>query len=172
MSDNLVDSMLEEMQMNNNPADMNYAPAMGGQQPGYGQGAPPIQPQGHLNGGAPGYDPRMQQQMPPQMTSQQAQMAMYQGEEPQDDGEMMMEAPDMGEYGMNDDSGSAWVPKGLVDGFKDPIMVIILAVLLSLPQVNRLIRGTLNQFVGNPMYVNILMAVMLGLAFYLLKMVL
>jgi hypothetical protein len=171
MSDNLVDSMLEEMHMNNNPADISYAPAMGGQQ-GYGQGAPPIQPQGHLNGGAPGYDPQMQQ-MPPQMTSSQAQMDMYQDGEPDDD-EMMVhqggEVPDMGSYGMNEES--TWVPKGLVDSFKDPIMVIILAVLLSLPQVNRLIRGTLSQFVGNPMYVNILMAVMLGLAFYLLKMIL
>jgi len=168
MSDNLVDSMLEEMQMNNNPADISYAPAMGGQQSF--QGAPPIQPQGQPNGGAPGYDPQMQQ-MPPQMTSSQAQMDMYQGEEPDED--MMVqggEAPDMGNYGMNEES--TWVPKGLVDGFKDPIMVIILAVILSLPQVNRLIRGTLNQFVGNPLYVNILMAVMLGLAFYLLKMVL
>jgi len=169
MSDNLVDSMLEEMQMNNNPADMNYAPAMGGM----GAGAPPIQAQGNVNGmGGLGYDPQMggPGQMPPQMTSSQAQMAMYQDSEQMPEGEMMgeAEAPDMSNYGMNE--GGGWLPSGIIDSFKDPLMVIILAVILSLPQVNRLIRGTLSQFVGNPYYVSILQAVMLGLAFYLLKM--
>jgi len=170
MSDNLVDSMLQEMQANNSPADMNYAPNMSGQ----GAGASPVM-QSH--GSPPGME-NMGYDMPPQDPRMQDMGGM-------DEDEMEMaygrgEVPDMDTYGMGGPEseeaprgGSMMsMPMDLLNSFKDPMMVIILAVILSLPQVNGPIRATLSQFVGNPLYVNVLMAVLLGLVFYLLKLVL
>jgi hypothetical protein len=170
MSDNLVDSMLQEMQANNSPADMNYAPNMS-------QGPGPVM-QGHSapSMGNVGYS------MPPNdggMYDSQMEGQMMDDEMDHGHGHSRGDVPDMDTYGMGHDGGEASsggsmmsMPLDLVQGFKDPVIVIILAIILSLPQVNSMIRSTLSQFVGNPLYVNIMMAVLLGLVFYLLKLVL
>lgn len=167
MSDNLVDSMLQEMQANNSPADINYAPNMS---QGMGQGAPVMQP----HGAPPGME-NMGYDMPPQGHDPR----MYEDDEEMEMAHGRGDVPDMDTYGMGPEGDEAprggsmmSMPMDLLQSFKDPLMVIILAVVLSLPQVNGPLRATLSQFVGNPLYVNILMAVLLGLVFYLLKLVL
>jgi hypothetical protein len=50
--------------------------------------------------------------------------------------------------------------------------VVALAFLMSLPQVSGMVRNLVARFTTNPMYVNVLMAVLMGASFYLVNTVL
>lgn len=175
MSDNLVDTMMEEMTMNNSAMDMGYQPHMS--QPS------PVQSHGDVRMGDVQYVPPdmemggmgQMQQYPmhqpiagqPPMQAQQAPMsqappqAYVMGEED--------EAPDFNSYGMEEESGLGSLFGFNFGDLKDPLIVVALAVILSLPQVQRLVRNTLARFVQNPLYINILQAVILGVGFYLVR---
>lgn len=192
---NLVDNMISEMNQNNSPQVLGYNPnppmqGGGGGQMGAPTGAPPQQMQQmqqpmmgqqpmppqyapQEQGARMGevqYNPPSQQQAP---TVQNNMHANMQGEQmvPEDeDQHMMMDAPDLSSYGMDEEEGG--MMDGLLEQSKGPLIVVALAFLMSLPQVSGMVRNLVARFTTNPMYVNVMMAVLMGVAFYLVNMVL
>lgn len=162
---NIVDSMMMEMEQNNSQLDMNYQPEMM---------ASPIQHQQQVRMGEVQYMP--QQQMPQQIPTMQQQMnpaqleqmmmmqqQMMQAESPETPD---MEAPDLSKYGMEEEDEHGWFDM-LIDEAKAPMIVVILAFLMSMPQVNATVRNGLSRFTMNTFYINIIQSLLIGLAFYL-----
>jgi hypothetical protein len=185
---NLVDNMISEMNQNNSPDVLNYSPQMGQGAP-MGQAppqqmmmqAPPQQPAQYAPGQMPPqqqvrmgevqYVPPSQQQAPTMQTNMQANMEGESMVPPEDDDQqMMMDAPDLSNYGMEEDNTG--MVGNLIDQSKGPLIVVALAFLMSLPQVSGMVRNLVARFTTNPMYVNVLMAVLMGAAFYLVNTVL
>ena len=188
MSDNLVDNMISEMNANNSPRGLNYHPSMGGGQPvgvpQYSQG-PSMGGGGQMMGQPPqySYNPAQQVQMgevqyiPPsqqQAPTMQHNMEESMGEEemaPSDeDAQMMMDAPDLSNYGMEEEG--AGFMDNLISQSKGPLIVVVLAFLMSMPQVSGAVRNFVARFTTNPMYVNVALALLMGAVFYATNMVL
>lgn len=179
---NLVDSMISDMQRNNSPDVLNYQPQMGGGMPpqmgGPGMdprmmqqgGMSPINQQGQVRMGEVQYIPPEQQQAP---TMQNGMMENMAGEPMIPDDmvpeEAAMDAPDLTNYGMDDDdTGSGGMVDKLFNEAKGPLIVVALAFVMSLPQVNSMIRNLLSRVTTNPMYINVAMALLLGLVFFVI----
>lgn len=165
---NLVDNMLQDIQRNNSPEVLNYQPSMGGQQPPmYGGGAEMGMPPQQVQMGEVQYIPPEQQQAPMVQNNMMETMA---GERMIPDDMVVedaaMDAPDLSTYGMDEDTTDGMFDK-LMGELKGPLIVIALAFVMSLPQVNAILRNILARVTTNPMYMNIAMAIILGLVFWL-----
>lgn len=116
----------------------------------------------------PQYNPNPQMMPDPMMAA-----AARGGGEEQPEEEMVtespevpdLEAPDMTNYGMEEESEKSWLDY-IVAEAKAPLVVIILAFIMTVPQVNSLVRNTLGRLTGNMLYINILQALLIGLIFY------
>ena len=108
--------------------------------------APPIQ--------APGYRQMPPQEMPPQEPPSE--------EDPEEDlEESSQHPPDYTKYGMSDDQG---LMDRLIGGLKEPIIVAILYMILSLPMVNTLLMRFIPQLGNNTiMYLALKTLIMVGL---------
>ena len=151
---NLVDSMMEEMEMNNSPSDINYQPNLA---------QSPIQPQQQMRMGEVNYMPHDQMQAPT-MQSGVGMQAMGQPMGPESPDMADMEAPDLSVYGMEEESGN-WTDTMFMEA-KAPLIVIALAFAMSLPQISTLVRNGLAQVTTNMLYINILQSVIIGVLFY------
>lgn len=184
MSDgyNLVDNMIQDMQSNNTPETLSYQPQMGGGQPQMGGGQPQMMGGAHTQYGMPGqvqmgevqYIPPEQQQamtVPNQMQQNMSGESMIPPDLDQSIqggvDEAVMDGPDLSTYGM--DEGHDGMMDQLMDEAKGPLIVVALAFAMSLPQVNGILRGLLSRVTTNPLYMNIAMAIILGLVFYFIK---
>jgi len=188
---NLVDNMISEMNQNNSPQVLSYNPSPNMQGGGAPMGAPtgapmpqqqmqqpmmgqqPMPPQYSPEGGARmgevQYIPPSQQQAHTVQNNMQANMQGEQMVPTSDDQHMMMDAPDLSSYGMDEEETG--MMEGILDQSKGPLIVVALAFLMSLPQVSGMVRNLVARFTTNPMYVNVMMAVLMGVAFLLVNMV-
>jgi len=175
MADNLVNNVLDEMERNN--PQLNYSsggegnPSMqggGGGEPGYGYS--PVQPQQQVRMGEVMYDnnsgQQQQQHAPTMQNNMQNNMSSEPMVDPRDDGGESMEAPDLSNYGMEDDEGG--MVDQLMGEMKGPILVAVLVFIMSLPQVNSVVRNFVAGFTINTMYINAAMALSVGVAYFLL----
>lgn len=175
---NLIDSVMQEMDASNNQQDLNYSPMMMGQQqqgmmPGYspqphpqqmmgnhpGMMPSPIQPQRQVHTGEVSYMPRDQMGTPQHMPQH-----MPQAESPDTPD---MEAPDLNVYGMEDEEQSM-VDKVLTE-IKPPLIVAILAFIMSLPQVSGFVRQAISKVTTNSIYAAALVSVLIGVLFYVIN---
>lgn len=169
---NLVDSMLEEMNKNNSDNVLNYAPVNG--QPMHqpmmqqSQGYNPIQPERQVRMGEVRYAPP-DQQMPPQMQQGPMQPQLQQIQQQEEDNDAVMDAPDLTTYGMEEGSPSTF--NNIINMSKIPLLVAALAFVMSLPQVNGMVRSFVARFTTNSIYVNVAIALIMGLAFFLITQV-
>lgn len=157
---NLVDNMMNEMNLNNSPEVLNFDPS-GQMHSMQQQQQPPQQmmdPQVQM--GEVHYNPPM---------GGQAQMAAPTHQQP-DEQQMMMDAPDLSNYGMEEEGSGVF--DSVLEHLKGPLIVMILAFLMSLPQVSGSVRTFVARFTTNPLYVNVLMAVVMGLVYKAVRMVL
>jgi hypothetical protein len=195
MADNLVDNMISEMNANNSPHVLNYNPSSmgagqpmgtpqlshapqmmmgGGQQqmmaPGPQYGYNPVQPNQQVQMGEVQYIPQSQQQAPTMQNGMEANMDGEEMAPSDEDEQMMMDAPDLSNYGMEDDG--AGFMDNLINQSKGPLIVVVLAFLMSMPQVSGAVRNFVARFTTNPMYVNVALALLMGAIFYTANMVL
>lgn len=168
---NLVDNMLDEINQNNPDHVLSYNPGM--QQNGAMMGGPqhqpqyahsPVQPQRQVRMGEVQYIPPDQQQAP----TMQNGMAYNMANEHMVDEDGAMEAPDLSSYGMEEDGG---MMNNVFNEAKAPLIVVVLAFLMSLPQVSGMVRNLVARFTTNPLYVNVLLAALMGVAFYVVMKV-
>lgn len=171
---NLIDSVMQEMDASNSQQDLNYAPVMGGQQqqmqqqPGMMmQGYPqqqmmppqhqqhpgmmqsPIQPQRQVPMGEVSYIPRDQMGTPQQMPPPE------------------MDAPDLNTYGMEDEEQSI-IDKVLTE-LKPPLIVAILAFIMSLPQVSGFVRQAISRVTTNSIFAAALISLLIAVLFYVIN---
>lgn len=169
MGDNIVNSVLDEMERNN--PQLQYGGGMppqggGGEEFAYS----PVQPQQQVRMGEVMYDPRNTGNQAPTMQNNMAQNMASEPMVAPGEEDMAMEAPDLTNYGMEEETG------GLVDMLlgevKGPLMVAVLVFVMSLPQVSSVIRNFVAGFTTNALYMNVVLALMVGVAYYSLNKVL
>lgn len=167
---NLVDNMLQDMQRNNSPDVLNYQPSMGGNNQ-YNQDLPMRMPnQGmspQVQMGEVDYIPREQQYAPTMQNNMMSNMA-NEHMIPDDMEDAAMDAPDLANYGMEEEESNNMFDRLFAEG-RGPLIVVALAFAMSLPQVNVILRNLLSRLTPNPMYMNIAMAVILGIAFWVIN---
>lgn len=158
--ESLVDNMLNEMNQNNPEHVLSYNPngGMGGQ---FAQS--PVQPQHDVRMGEVQYVPQELNQAPTVQNDMAQNMAGERMVPPEMEEEMVMEAPDLATYGMEEEEGMI---DGLLNQAKGPLLVAFLAFLISLPQVSGVVRTFVARFTTNSLYVNLVLAVLVGVAFY------
>jgi hypothetical protein len=86
----------------------------------------------------------------------------------EEDAQMMMDAPDLSTYGMEEGTGG--MMDKIINQSKAPLVVIVLVFLMTMPQVTGQVRNFVARFTTNPMYVNVALAVAVGIAFYVINM--
>jgi len=161
MSASLVDSMMVEMEQNNTPGEMDY-------QPGLIQS--PIQQESQVRMGPVQYQPEQSGMMQhPTMQNpggmQMAQQMAMSGQGTMSPETPDLEAPDLSKYGMDDEEEAGWLDT-IVNEIKAPGIVIILAFLMTVPQINTVVRDGLSRLTENTLYINIMQAILIGVAFY------
>lgn len=188
MADNLVDNMLNEMNANNTANVLSYQPGgmsgggghmgapMGGPMggPQYGQqygpqyGYNPQQPMSEMRMGEVDYIPNSQQQAPTVQNNMEENMEDEDMAPTEEDAQMMMDAPDLSTYGMEEGNGG--MMDKIINQSKAPLVVIVLVFLMTMPQVSGAVRNFVARFTTNPMYVNVALAIAVGVAFYMISM--
>ena len=160
---NLVNSVMEEMEMNNSANDLNYQPQMqqggGGMMQGGGpmmqQGGmmpqSPVQEQQYMNNvGEVNYVPQSQMQAPTMSASPET---------------MDMEAPDLSVYGMEEEE-TGWTDR-LLNEVKAPLIVAVLAFVMTLPQVSGMIRTLFSKVTTNDTLIGLGAAVLMAVLFFI-----
>ena len=160
MSGSLVDTMMQQMDQQNAPSELNYQPEMMYQQQS------PIQPQSQVRMGEVNYLPPEYMQAPTMQQGVGMQAMMGQPMEAASPETPEMEAPDLSKYGMEEEEAGSWMDQLMTEA-RAPLIVIALAFLMSLPQVNALVRNGLARITTNTLYLNVIMAFLIGGAFYL-----
>lgn len=168
MGDNIVNSVLDEMERNN--PQLQYGgggqmPPQGGEEYSYS----PVQPQHQVQMGEVMYDPRAGNHAPTMQNNMAQNMASEPMVAPGDE-DMAMEAPDLSNYGMEDEDGG--IADMLLGEVKGPLLVAVLVFAMSLPQVSSPIRNFLAGFTTNALYMNLALAVLVGVIYYVLNKVL
>ena len=169
---NLVDSMLAEVHQSNPDHVLNYSPVNGQQmQPGMmQQGYSPIQPDQHVRMGEVQYQNQGNQPMYPQMPGNQPppqSLAQQEQFPDENDNDNVIDAPDLTSYGM--DNGASSIMEQIITQAKGPLIVVVLAFVMSLPQVSGTVRSLVARFTTNSIYVNIALALIMGLVFFLIN---
>ena len=171
MSNSLVDTMMAQMNDQNSQSDLNYHPdammMMQRNQMNPGQvrmGEVNYMPPEQMHAQMPsaGYGMPMPMQMQPQMQMQQQQSPMMMPESPEI---MEIDSPDMSKYGMDEEEESSWFDQ-LLDEIRAPLIVVVLAFLMSMPQINALMRNGLSRLTTNQLYLNLIQALLIGFMFW------
>jgi len=173
---NLVDSVLNEMSQNNNEHVLNYSPINDGpQQPQMQnqqmmmqqQGYNPIQQDRQVRMGEVEYTGPNNQQFQSMPGNGPVRQSLEQMEEgPTEETDNVMDAPDLTSYGMENNAST--MMENIINQAKGPLIVIALAFIMSLPQVSGTVRSFVARFTTNSIYVNISLALIMGILFFLI----
>lgn len=172
MSSNLVDSMMQELEMNNSQQDMNYAPDPSMMHPQL-QSQSQLQPQmnqmmnqsqqpmymNNVN-----YYPTDQIQAP----TMQPKYNMDQTITTQSPEMSEMDAPNLENYGMEDEESTLNWLDFILNEAKAPLIVMALAFVMSMPQINILFTNTLSKFTNNMLYMNLIRSLLIAVVFYVI----
>jgi len=175
MSDqyDLVDNVLQDMQQNNSAEVLRYQPNFDEPNSGGRRMPSDVQMADY------DYDDAPSRQAPmPQRGQQMRAMRQVPEEQYAPDFDEMSDSerntisqeelrvPDLSKYGQNESDG--WFDD-LFGELKGPMIIVVLAFAMSLPQINAVFRNLIVRFTTNPMYMNLSMAIILGAMFWVAR---